>query len=153
LLSFFKNIVGSGIPDMHIPELGRLKYDKKEECWEVVDNPKDINNGLELGYAVISGTTSGPSKSNIEAFLHYIKNTDSLWDYADKRFLNMASKHISNIDHANIKDNFYIRSLTLTNQNEFEVGFHARNIDVFIELFVRGGMVINLEEDIGCCAV
>ena len=153
MLSFIKNIFGKKIPNIDAPVIGSLKYDKKEQYWELAKYPKDLLNGLGLNFCCISGGVDGPDGQHIEEFTRFIKKPNLLWALIDKRFIEKASEELSGVTESNVKDHFYIYSLTLTNESEFELGFHARNVDVFIELYIVGNTVTNIEKDVGCCTV
>jgi hypothetical protein len=153
LFSFIKNIFGQSIPNIDAPIIGSLKYDREEKYWELVRSPKDLINGLDFNFCCITGGIEGPSSVHIEEFTRLIRNPDLLWGFINSKVIEKASKDILGVTESNVREYFYIRSFTFTNENEFELGFHARNIDMFIELFIVGNSITNIEKDVGCCTV
>ena len=153
MFSFIKKFFGQSTPDIDAPIIGSLKYDIEEQYWELVQSPKDLLNGLDCNFCCIAGGIEGPNNKHIEEFTRLIKKPDLLWEFINHKVIEKASEDISGVTESNVREHFYIRSFTFTNENEFELGFHARNIDIFIELFIVGNSITNIEKDVGCCTV
>jgi hypothetical protein len=148
-----KKIFGKPSIETEIMGLGKATFNAEESAWELNEQPKDLTRGLDLRFCCISGDNQGPNQKNVEAFIRYIESPELLWKFIGNKFQNKASENIPEITVNNFKEHFYIFSLTLSSPNEFEVGFHARNIDIFIELFIVNDLIINIEKDVGCCTV
>ena len=50
-----------------------------------------------------------------------------------------------------VKNKFYIKSLTCSSKDKFEFGLHSTERDIFVELFCRNGVVTEVYIDEGCC--
>ena len=139
--------------ETEVKGIGRVTFNAEESVWELNEQPKDLTKGLDLNFCCISGDAQGLTPKNVQAFIRYIESPELLWKFIGNKFQRKASENIPEITLNNFKEHFYIYSLTLTNPNEFEVGFHARNIDIFIELFIVNDVIKNIEKDVGCCTV
>lgn len=133
--------------------LGKATFNTEESAWELNEQPKNLTHGLDLSFCCISGNEQGPNQNNVKAFTRYIESPNLLWKFIDTKCQIKASEDIPEITTNNFKDHFYISSLTLSSPNEFEVGFDARNMDIFIELFIVNNTIKNIEKDVGCCTV
>ncbi len=133
--------------------LGKATFNAEERTWELNDQPKDLTKGLDLNFCCLSGDDQGPNQKNVQAFIRYIESPELLWKFIGNKFQRKASENIPEITVNNFKEHFYIYSLTLSSPNEFEVGFHGRNIDILIELFIVNNEIKNIEKDVGCCTV
>jgi hypothetical protein len=153
LFGLIKKIFRKSPIEIIIRGVGKATFNFEEKAWELNERPEDLTNGLDLNFCCIYGDEQGPNQKSVQALIRYINAPDLLWKYIDNRFQKKAAEDIPEITMNNFKEHFYIYSLTLSSPNEFEVGFHARNIDIFIELFIVNGLISNIEKDIGCCTL
>jgi hypothetical protein len=151
LISLFRKKV----PDVSAASLGQLRYflDRKDEHWELVDNPIDTRNGIELDFGAVSGSSDGPNQSSITAFVEHLKKPNILWNCISAEFIQMVQNDLKGLTMESVHDYLYIRSLSVESDKNFEVGFHAHEKDIFMEIFVQNGVVTKVERDDGCCAV
>lgn len=153
MFGLIKKIFGKLPIETEVSGLGKATFNSEESAWELNEQPKDLTSGLDLKFCCISGDVQGPNQKNVQAFIRYIESPELLWKFIGNKFQRKASENIPEITINNFKDHFYIYSLTLSSPNEFEVGFHALNIDIFIELFIVDDVITNIEKDVGCCTV
>jgi len=123
-----------------------------DEYWELISELRDPNNSIDLGFCAIDGNPAGvyePAKDTVVALLN---NPTTLWSFVGERFLSSAKEDIPELTKDRIKDHYFIKSLTVSDSDSFEIGFHSKDKDVFLELFVREGTVTEIHKDYGCCA-
>lgn len=149
------NIFKAKPPNISIQGLGEFKYfkDKADEYWELISKYRDPENSIDIDFCALLGTPNEVGLSAKNIAIELLNNPSKIWKFADDEFLNCASEDISDVTKNSIKEYFYIKTFTAENSDSFEIGFHAYNSDVFIELFVRGGEISNIEKDYGCCDV
>lgn len=140
---------------IHHPTLGilRYKHDGVEEFWEVAESSADTRSSVNLDFCAVFGTVDGPDYRAIDAFCRFLRKPQLLWALVDETVLDLVRSDIEGVSVASVKNHFYIRSLTVGTESNFEVGLHAKDRDIFIELFVRDGRVSNMERDDGCCSM
>jgi len=153
LFGLIKTLFGKAPLETELVGLGKATFNTEESAWELNEQPKNITNGLDLSFCCISGNKQGPHQNNVKAFSRFIESPTLLWKFIDNKSQIKALEDIPEITTDNFQEHFYIYSLTVFRPNEFEVGFHARNIDIFIELFIVNNTIKNIEKDVGCCTV
>lgn len=151
MISFFKKKA----KEVTDPSLGILRYTEDSEgpYWEVLETPSDTRNSVEIDFAAVAGTYDGPDPQAIAAFSSKIKRPQTLWGLIDDSFISLVAGDFYGLAPSNASDHFYLRSLTLESPQKFEVGFHARTKDIFVEIFIENGVVANVERDDGCCTM
>jgi hypothetical protein len=151
VISLFKK----KIRDVTDPVLGVLRYtrDTEGDFWEVLETPVDTRNSVKLDFGTVAGSSDGPDNQAIAAFSSYLRRPEKLWALIDATVIDLVANDIDGVSIKTAKQHFYIYSLTLDTETKFEVGFHAQNKDIFVEIFVKNGSVTNMERDDGCCAV
>ena len=141
-------------PKIHIEGLGDFRYlkDETDEYWEMTSEFSDPGNSIQLDFCAIDGNSDEVSKSAKDAVIELLKDPAILWSLVDDRFLDAAKEDAPEMTKASIKKHFFIKSLNVSNSGFFEVGFHRKGKDIFLELFVREGSVTEIHKDYGCCA-
>jgi len=147
------NLFKSKTPNIIIHGLGEFKYfeDKIDRYWELVSKYIDNKNSIEIDFLTLSGTSSEVDFAAKNFAIKLINQPNKLWGLVNDSFFEIASKNIKDYSKESVKENFYIKSLTIKTENFFEVGFHAYKSDIFIELFVKEGNVYKIEKDYDCC--
>ena len=64
-----------------------------------------------------------------------------------------ARPHFKELTVDSICEEFYIKSISTSNEEDYEFGLHSRSKDIFIESFVRSGEITEVHIDEGCCDV
>ena len=136
-----------------IEGLGDFRYfkDKFDEYWEA-DSTVDIRgDSIDVDFFAISGDRLGVNEQGKAHALDLAKDSEKIWLLIDHRFTALVENEIANCNVANVREHFYIKSIAIEDDTSWEVGFHCKTEDVFVEVFVRNGAVTNLEKDYGCC--
>lgn len=141
-------------PAIHIDGLGDFRYSKEgiDEYWELVSELKDLDNSIELDFCAIDGNPAGVYESSKDAVVALLNNPTTLWSLVDEKFMASVIEDAPELTKESIKEHYFIKSLTVSELGSFEIGFHSRDKDVFLELFVREGSVTEIHKDYGCCA-
>lgn len=147
------NIFKSKPSNISIQGLGELKYykDKTDEYWTLIENYKDLKNSIDLNFCAIEGTSIETNGSATKIMMYLINNPNKIWELVDDKFIKLAAEDIIGIRVNSVNEHFYIRSIASTSEESYEIGFHAVNIDIFLEVFVRNGIVDSIEKDYRCC--
>lgn len=141
--------------NVSIQGIGEFKYykDKVDEYWELNSKYSDTENAIDLDFCALTGSSSEINFSAKKKAMELLAKPNKLWELVNEEFIKSVSKDINEISKATVKNHFYIKSLTIESESSYEVGFHALNLDIFLELFVRNGSVNKLEKDYDCCGV
>lgn len=143
-------------PDpLYVDEIGHFNYhkDSSDEYWELTSPYVDNLNCLNIDFCALEGDKNGPDAQALETLQNLLKTPNTLWQFTNSKFLSVACQDNNQISIDTVSVHFYIKSLTIKNKDSFEVGYHSSDADIFIELFIRNGIVDNIEKDYGCCDV
>ena len=148
------NIFKNHPPEKHVKGLGDFRYTKDgiDEYWELISELRDSNNSIEIDFCTINGNTAGAYESAENTVIALLKNPTALWALVDEEFLSSAKEDIPELTKERIKEYYFIKTLTVSDSGSYEIGFHSKDKDIFLELFVREGSVTEIHKDYGCCA-
>ncbi|MEL7023512.1 MAG: hypothetical protein AAGL69_07155 [Pseudomonadota bacterium] len=140
--------------DVHIEGLGAFRYfeDEVDKYWELTSVFGDPANAIRLDFCAVDGDSNGTKETAKDALLALLNDPTALWSLVDHKVVEAVKGGASEINEANFKEHFFVKTLTVSDFGFFEVGFHSKSKDVFLELFVRQGVVTDMDRDYGCCA-
>lgn len=151
-MNIFLRLFGkSEVVTRNVSGIGAFEYykSKDDEYWMIEYSVLSLPSEFDFG--TVSGSADGPSLEAIEGFKLFATQPSRLMDLINQTFIETVSSYFPNIDKQNIDTEFFIKSLTLSDRNNFEFGLHSRSKDIFIELFVRNSVVTKIHKDEGCC--
>ena len=133
---------------MEIDELGTFTYvnDGDSEYWKIEKPVLNLPNKFDFG--AIAGSKENINYKAKDLFTKYANEPDKLYNFLNDFCYKNISNHISGIDADNIKNKFYIKSLTTTDKNNFEFGLQSHEHEVFVELFIRNGKFSEIYVDV-----
>jgi hypothetical protein len=137
----------------HIDGLGEFVFfnDEEDSYWEVERPLLNLPTGFDFG--AIEGNVDSIDSGAINEFIVIAQDPDKLFDMLGSAFLTKIEAHFDELTLVTVRNEFYIKSLTISNKLEYEFGLHSRSKDIFVELFVRNGRVSEVHLDEGCCSV
>ena len=136
---------------LSIDGLGEFTYhkDRVDEYWKI---EKPVGNlPVLFDFGAISGSREGPNPDALEKFRYLSKNVEELYGLVDARFFQEIRARFGELHLNDVRDQFFIKSLTCSSKDKFEFGLHAYESDVFLEFFYRNGTVTEVHIDEGCC--
>ncbi len=136
-----------------VPGAGIFEYykDKDDEYWMVEHPVMALPDGFDMGF--IEGGIDGPRPEALKTFLAFARQPFRLAGLVGEKVLAAVRPHFPGIDRRLFEQEFFLKSLSVTDENTFEFGFHSRSKDIFVEAFVRNGVVTETCVDEGCCTV
>lgn len=131
--------------------LGEFEFfnNGEDRYWQV-ERPV-MNLPPEFDFGAINGDVHTIDSNAMKCFKEIAQQPDQLFVLLTDDFLAKAQPHFDKLSFETVRDEFYVKSLTTSNEFEYEFELHSRSKDIFIELFVRDGNVTEVHLDEGCC--
>ncbi|MRX27690.1 hypothetical protein [Kangiella sp. HZ709] len=150
-MSFFKTLFKKETVKKEIEGLGLFEFyqDQNDSYWKIEHSVLSLPNNFSFG--AINGSQTELNKQALQAFKYYATQPNLLIELLDKNFERLAQKCISDFNLLQVEQHFFIKTLTTTDDENFEFGLHSKTIDVFIEVFIRANRLDSLHLDEGCC--
>ena len=149
-MSIFSNLFRKKITK-NIPDLGEFTYfkDSEYEYWETDSSVGKLPEKFDFG--AINGNIDGPDLDALSTFKIYAQAPDKLLFFLNDLFFEKLLEQFGPLTIEQVKNKFYLKSLTCASKDKFEYGYHSVEGDFFIELFYRNGEVTEVYLDEGCC--
>jgi len=137
--------------NLSVKDLGEFTYykDKVDEYWETEKPVGKLPNRFNFG--AINGKLEGPDPEALEMFKYLSTNVDEIFNLVNSLFFEKVLSTFGELNIDDVKNKFFIKSLTCSSKNKFEFGLHSIERDIFVELFCRNGVVTEVHIDEGCC--
>lgn len=135
------------------PVLGKLTYykDKDDEYWELAAELSNSEHSAKFNFITFAGTPASPHIELINTFLGYYESPAKLWAIFSEQLNVIAQENIPN-PSSDPKDNFYLKTFTIQQPKVWQVGFHGKTKDMFVEFDYSNGEISLLGVDEGCCS-
>lgn len=110
-----------------------------------------LNLPAEFDFGAIRGDISSINPVALAKFRSIAEAPDLLFAKINDEFFTKTKQYFNMMSPADVRAEFYVKSLSVSHIAEYEFGFHSRSKDIFVELFVRDDVVKEMYIDEGCC--